>query len=327
MDPQPNGITEKVAESIQFPDGEGDALIPQQAVKRVQSKRCSLIWKITLLLCPYLFSILFLTMFASITYFYFLSAPIVAILNALPATPSVVIDLKEISSSLYQNGSNGNVSVQEANEHYSYSYSNYLFTLPLNSTDCSLSFCLLEDDTEPDYYELYSITSNSYGCIAYLSGNHTSTDDTIGMSKVSFAPQILNNMFIGINLDKTLSCNQLPDKLCDFTLVKNETEATHQFLTGLYQIHGQVNVSLPHYSYSKPCKRIQPENSISDTSRVLIEPTVHISLSDCLVVVSTKTDLRISIPFFVSAFFIILLLTTCDFFSWIFKRLLKKKFD
>ena len=331
MDPEPEVVTVTIADSLHCSDEEGDALIPQHAVKRVQSKQYSLVWKITLFLCPYLFGILFLTMFAAISCFCFLSAPIVTILNALPVTKSVVIDLKEISSSLYQNG-NGKVYVQEANQHYSYGYPNYLFTLPPNSeADCSLKFCFLEPEIKPDYYKLYSVeSSSSVGCVTYLSGNNTSIDDIIGLSKVSFAPQICqSNKFIGINLNlsETLCSppyNQMLS-LCNPTFIKNEAEATHQVATGLYKVIETTEVSLPHYSYSESCRKIDPETSIRDDSRILIESASP--LSKCFVVVSTEAGFKVYIPLFVSAFCIILFLTACDFSSWIFKRLLKVKFE
>lgn len=331
MDSQPEEVPEIVADVAQNSDEEGDTLISQRPVKRVQSKRCSLTWNITLLLCPYLSGIIFLTVFGFISYFYFISAPIVTLLNALPDTTSVMIDLSEISSSLYQHGS-GEVSVQVADQSYSYGYTNYLFNLPpASNSECSLTFCSLDYEIEPDY-NLYSI--NSAGCIAYLSGNHTSVDGMShtsidSMSKVSFAPQICqSNTFIGINLDKTLcsSPRQTPDSLCKLNFIKIETEATHPVPTGLYQVSGTVNVSLPRYSHGTGCKKIDPGSSFPSNSTIVIESKTN-TLSICRVAISTKTDLGIFIPFFVSAFFITLFLTACDFSSWIFKRLLKKKFQ
>ena len=117
--------------SASLSDEEGDAFFPKQhpdanPVGPMKPKQTNVVCKVALLLCPYLFAVMFI-----ISFFLFhhtlLSAPVVTVVNTFSGKDSFILNLSSFTDS---KGSEGNLSFSNLTDNQ-YNYPNYLFKLAL----------------------------------------------------------------------------------------------------------------------------------------------------------------------------------------------------
>ena len=314
-------------------DQEGDALFPSEhpnitSIKFTQAKQIHTVCNIVLFLCPYMFGVIFLVV-SCLFYYFVLSAPTIAVLNAFPGTESVLLDLTNITKNL---SIRGNVSIVNTND-YRYSYTNYFFeTPPFERSICGgTKFYTCNETLKPSSVRSYSIHSSDSPCAAFLTPVENQTYSELKyITKVSDAPQIYdytNKYFYGVKFPQ----NNFLTQGCLFSSPDNENSFTQIVPTaGLYSVNqSSVNISLPHYVFDSAfCKEISLTTPIAHNAKLLI--VTNYKVSSCKLVIRSEPDLFWDLKFSCFLFsicFIFVFLIACDISNWTFGKFFKKKYE